>query len=126
MHRRTRRVKVDINDEGHVQLPCGKTTNPLDEPIWYVGVPHEYVSFAYLMMPDGRVAIHSAVRSLENDVAEDFLYEIVERHEAVATAESMVQDGIAWLLEHNCEFDYNEIAPEFIEKLEQELYVGLH
>ena len=41
-------------------------------------------------------------------------------------AVSMVQDGIAWLVEHQCKLDLNRSAQDFYEKLEQEIRVGLH
>ena len=79
MHRRSGRLKLDINAAGHVQLKDGRTTDPLTHPVWYVGTPKDLVSFAYMVLPDGRVAIHSAVNSPSNEIAEDFLYEIAGR-----------------------------------------------
>jgi hypothetical protein len=91
----------------------------------YVGAPERFICFASCVLKDGRVVVHSLICDT-NRGPEDFLYEVVERHEAVRTATTMVQDAIDYLQECGDRVGPGGAAQDFLDKLKQELTHGLH
>lgn len=121
-------MNMDVNREGHIVTAGGKTTAPQCDQNFTVGNALRFISFAYLVLADGRVVIHSALCDAGDERYEDFLYEIVERHEAMKVAVSMVDDAIDYLEEIGSPLDLEQsaTAEDFLEKLQQELKFGLH
>jgi hypothetical protein len=93
--------------------------------MYYVGNLLFCISFTSMALPDGRIVVHSALHA-PNEEVEDFLYEIVDRHVALETARSMVEDAYAYLSEQGCSMDGNLSTDNFVGKLKAELKNALH
>ena len=106
----------------------GRTTEiPVGElPQYYVGNPLHYISFRHMIIPKlGKVAVHSEIHDADGR-RQDFLYEVVERHEALDCAETMVEDATAYLASMGVAFDMNATPLVFLERLSEELHGSLH
>lgn len=117
-----------VNERGHIEMANGASTESrvIDCPAYYVGTPTEQrITFASMVLSDGRVVVHSALHLPERET-EDFLYEVVERHEAVDAARSMVEDAYDYLRDFNYPVDGNLSGSVFVNKLEAELKNSLH
>lgn len=88
---------MKINERGHVVNSNGETTEPMRSQFW-VGDSVHRVAFDFLKLDDGTYAIHSFYGNIEDQKAEDFLYEVVPADEAVVTASTMVKDAMDFLV----------------------------
>lgn len=88
---------MEINIRGHVVNNDGETTQPTRSQ-WWVGDSNQRIAFDFLKLDDGNFALHSFYGNIDDQKAEDFLYEVVAADEAEAAAESMVTDAIEYLI----------------------------
>jgi hypothetical protein len=116
---------MNINERGHLTMDGMPVTRP-EEQAHYVGTRERFIAFAYCVLGDGRVVVHSTLIDVFDDTVEDFLYEVAERREAYETASTMVDDATAYLKECGALMDANRSAQDFLSKLRQQLTIGLH
>src|SRR4051794_19018789 len=76
---------MNINERGHLTMDGMPVTRP-EEQAHYVGTRERFIAFAYCVLGDGRVVVHSTLIDVFDDTVEDFLYEVAERREAYETA----------------------------------------
>jgi hypothetical protein len=115
---------MEMNKEGHLSAQ-GKTTDPLKSGGWWLGNKLDYIGFDYMLLPNGEVALHSALSFSTDNKEEDFLYEVWPRDEAYASLKSMVEDACDYMAECGKTIAQVNIESMF-EKMRQELTVGLH
>ncbi len=89
---------MNINAQGHVVNSNGLTTQPTRSQFW-CGDNNFRIGFDFLVLDDGKVALHSFYGNVDDQVAEDFLYEVVESNIALASAVEMVNIALSFLLE---------------------------
>lgn len=117
---------MDVDAQGHILLADGRTTNPWAALAAYVGSDRGKVAFDYLMLPDGRVVLHSAFVDPGRGTAEDYIYEVVQRREAVQVAEDLINDAAQFLQAEGYPMDWNGGAVDLLRRLAQEVSTGLH
>ena len=103
-----------------------RNTDPAGRRVWFTGDDADYIAFDYVILLDGRVVLHSALHSDTLKLYEDFLYEVVDRHEAVDCACSMVTDAEEYLEEATGFWPNIESEQDFVGHLNQALGAGLH
>jgi hypothetical protein len=89
---------MKINEYGHVVNADGSTTNPMRTPFW-IGDDNQRVSFDFLLLDDGNVALHSMYGNIALQLGETFLYEIHSKDDVVAAAISLLADASRYLAE---------------------------
>lgn len=90
---------MQINNIGHLINSKGKTTNPTTST-YFAGTSNIRIAFDVCDLDDGKVAIHSMYGNINAQVAEDFLYEVVEREDALECLITMIDDAHNFLLEN--------------------------
>lgn len=116
-----------VNERGHIEMP-GESTEVRTSELhaYYVGNCLHFITLRHLLLPaEGKVVVHSEIHDSEGGY-QDFLYEVVERHEAYRCAETMINDAKDYLLEQGVPLDMNSSPLTFLEGLEQALAAGLH
>ncbi len=116
-----------VNERGHIEMADGKTTEvQLREMAqFYVGNEFNFITFRHMLLDDGRVVVHSELHDASGPL-EDFLYEVVDRTEAIRCATSMIDDAIEYLESLDISPDNNDSPDEFIALMRQALYHRLH
>lgn len=90
---------MQTNTNGHIVNADGATTNPRTTNFW-VGDDNQRVAFDFLCLDDGNVVLHSMYGNAEDQVMEDFIYEVVEPQEAGENAINLVSCAIKYLVEN--------------------------
>lgn len=113
-----------VNERGHIEMADGRTTE-VEQAQYYVGNGGTHISFTNLILEDGRVVLHSAIYH-GDELVEDFLYEVAERHEAVEGAQTMVEDALDHLESLGVTHDGGGHAADWVSRLRAELVNRLH
>lgn len=116
---------LTLNEAGRIEMGQ-KTTRPKELPFYYVGGDTCLISFAFMLLTDGRVVLHSLLTEALTDTQEDFLYEVVDRHEAVETLCTMIEDAAQHVVGLGYNLDMNDTPLVLVDHLTQELQTGLH
>jgi len=113
-----------MNDKGKVAVG-DLGTNPQCTN-WRVGNEANHIWFDFLVLPDGQVTVDSYLVFSDQQVDETFLYEIVDRSEAMHAASTLVEDAVKYLEEGDAGELTWRTCPEFLAKLEAELQAQVH
>jgi hypothetical protein len=119
---------MDVNAQGHLVTAATGVSLTAGEQSFTVGNRLRFISFAYCVLKDRRVVLHSTLCDIPDETNEDFLYEVAEAHDAVKVAATMVDDAMEYLREIGSSLDdaRTATAEDFLDKLKQELRIGLH
>lgn len=108
----------------------GRTTEApllMDMPQFYIGNEYHFITFCHLILDDGRVVVHSQLFDVTEKMSEDFLYEVVDRHEAYRCAATMIDDAEEYLTSVGVNINHRNGSPlVFLDRLEVELRNKLH
>jgi hypothetical protein len=113
-----------VNAQGHIVMSNGSTTIP-QTTAYYIGDSQRFITFAFMVLPDGRVAVHSVLHDGQ-EPKEDFLYEVAAQQDAMWTAETMVDDAVDYLESLGVMLDNNGSVGDFLGRLHVELKHRLH
>lgn len=117
---------MDVNEQGHLVMDGLPITVPQLSG-YYVGNKLCYITFSFAHLPDRRVVVHSALHEGgDPDPKETFLYEIVDRWDAMGCAETMVLDALDYLEACGVPDDQNDSPKHFLNRLRADLKNTLH
>lgn len=94
-----RTAYMQTNTSGHIVNANGATTNPRTTAFW-VGDDNQRVAFDFLYLDDGAVVLHSMYGNVEDQVVEDFIYEVVPTEDVLESAVNLVSCAIKYLVEN--------------------------
>lgn len=120
---------MDVNDQGHLVMMDGSPITVPQLSGYYVGNKLCYITFSFdaKSLPDGRVVVHSALHEGgDPDPKETFLYEVVDRQDAMHCAETMVLDALEYLEACGVHDDENDSPKDFLNRLRADIKNTLH
>lgn len=118
---------MDVNAQGHLVTSEGIPITVPQLSGYYVGNRLCYITLSFAHLPDGRVVVHSALHEEgDPEPKETFLYEIVDRQDAMRCAETMVEDALEYLEAVGVTLDHNLSAEHFLNRLRADLKNRLH
>lgn len=91
---------MQINDTGHVVNCEGITTAPHASP-WWVGDDNHRIAFDFLVIDNGRVALHADYGNTLRQCRTEFFYDVIDCDKALVSAQKLV-DAATSLLQAHC------------------------